>query len=188
MAEAAAFHDEVLREHMTPNRPVAGRPIYFASWTGYGPPVRPRDPIVYEEAEASRAFGVFVFDEQGRAVTFENWRAKADACDPATLAGRALPAGKVFLAADPAGNGPAGLLSLDDTQGIAEYFRAHVHPDGGVALLEHVRRRRTIHHEYDYWEDGQLREWRFDSGGERGREEFDRGGHKVSSSIERSTK
>lgn len=166
----------------------AGIPQYFANWTGYVPPFQPHEPIPYAQAEASQAFVTFVFDALGRAVSFDKWRVTAAPCEPAMLAGRPLPAGKIFLAVHPIGDGPGGLLTLDDTREIEEYYRGHVHPDGEIVELEHVRRQRSIHHEYDYWEDGQIREWRFDAGGERGRYEYDRAGYKVNSSIERSEK
>jgi hypothetical protein len=163
----------------SPSRP-PGAPRYFENWIGYVPPYTPHGPIEYDEAEASRAYVVFTFDAQGRAVSFDKWLITASERAPSILAGRTLPAGKLFFVPDAAdGDGPGRAVSLDETQGLAAYYRAHVHPDGTVATLEHVRRQRMTHHEYRYWEDGQLREFRYDSGGERGVEEYDRAGYQV---------
>lgn len=163
----------------------AGVPCYFASWTGYAPPIQPHNAIDYETAEASRAFSVFVFDEQGRAVSFEKWLASPTASARSALAGRTLPAGKIFFAPDrPGYAGPGRVLPLDETQGLAEYYRAHVHPDGAVAVFEHVRRQRMIRHDYRYWEGGRIREFRFESGGKRGVYEYDRDGNRVSAFVE----
>lgn len=169
----------------TTTRAPAGTRCYFATWTGHSPPIQPRDPIDYVEAEASRAFSVFVFDAHGRPVLFEKWWARAAQADPSALADRALPAEKVFFAPDPADEDrPGGAVPVDETREMAAYFRAHVHPDGTVAALEHVRRKRMVHHEYRYWEDGQLREFRFHGERERGVEEFDRDGRRVRSVVE----
>lgn len=165
----------------------AGTPCYFASWTGYFPPLQPHNPIDYRRAEASRAFAVFVLDEQERPLLFEKWLTNATPQDPSALDGRGLPAGRIFFALDDVGGErPSRLLSLDETRSMADYFRAHVHPDGMVATLERVQRERTMHHEYRYWEDGQLREFRYFAGDELRVDTFDREGNPVRSSTERS--
>jgi hypothetical protein len=163
---------------------VAGKPYYFASWTGYEPPVRPHNPIVYEDAEASRAFTVFVFDEQGWVATFVKWLATATTRELSLVAGRSLEPGRSFFeaAAKDGAVHPGRPLSLDDTRDANEYFRVRASADGSAAAVEHVRRERTIFHEYRYWEDGSLREYRFTSpSGLGGVKYFDRSGNLVNS-------
>lgn len=155
----------------------AGAPYYFATWTGYAPPVRPHNPLSYAQAEAARAFSVFRFDEEGRVASFEKWLATATPGDPSRFPGRAPGPGRHFGAVDGRGAGaPARPLSLEDTQGMTEYFRIHGDAHGGVVALEHVRRERTLRHEYLYWDNGALREFRYETESGAGVQQFDRAG------------
>lgn len=162
----------------------AGRPRYFARWTGHAHPFRPREPIEYAVAEQSRTFNAFIYDDRDWVTGFDKWVAHATPHDPNDVIGRDLPRGQVFFESVPAGNGrPGRILTLNETEPLTEYFRARVHPDGSIATLERVRRERTIHHEYTYWEDGSLKEVRFASGGKTGYGEFDRAGNMVNTVV-----
>lgn len=47
-----------------------GGPHYFATWAGYGVPLRPVDTISLEEAKSRRAYYEAHFDGEGRLVRF----------------------------------------------------------------------------------------------------------------------
>ena len=155
-----------------------GTPRYFATFTGYAPPLRPHNEIDYARAEASDAFSVFVFDAQGRVASFEKRLQHREPQPPSRLDGRQLPPGLHFFAPGAAGAAALGpALALDDTKGLAEYYRAQVGADGSVASLERVTRERTLRHVYTYWDNGRLREARYDADGTAATvERFDRDG------------
>lgn len=159
----------------------AGTPYYFATWTGYTPPVQPRGPIDYADAEASRAFSVFVFDEHGRVASFEKWLATTTPREPFPRDTADLRPGTSYFACGINGSGaPGRQLSLEETHDANEYYRVRVRPDGEIGEVEHVRRQRTIRHDYAYWENGSLREFRFQPGsGAGGVEHYDRQGNRV---------
>lgn len=161
---------------------IAGRRYYFGSWTGYQPPVKPRDPMEYEVAEGRPAFSVFVFDGDGRVQWFEKWLASAVPADPEVLAGRELEPGRRFFApssSDP--SMPGEEISLEGTRPLSVYFRATVDVGGDPATVERVERERTIRHEYEYWENGAIREFRYEPGtGPGGVDRYDRDGELVS--------
>ncbi|MGH7674935.1 MAG: hypothetical protein ACREMV_06655 [Gemmatimonadales bacterium] len=141
---------------------VPGQPYYYASWAGYNPPVKPHQPIDYASAEASNAFSVFVFDGQGRVVSFAKWLASTTQADPALLAGQPLPPGlHLFAAGRDGSEGPGPELSLDDTKRLSDYYRAQVDADGRVAAFGRVHRQQMLRHEYEYWENGGLRQARY---------------------------
>lgn len=160
----------------------AGRRYYFGSWTGYQPPVKPLDPIEYEVAEGRPAFSVFVFDGEDRVQWFEKWLANAVPADPDVLAGRELKPGRRFFApssSDP--SVPGEEVPLEGTGKLTVYFRATVGADGAPATVERVERERTIRHDYEYWENGALKEFRYEPGtGPGGVDRYDRDGELVS--------
>lgn len=158
-----------------------GVPYYFATWTGYDPPVKPHNAIDYPRAEASNAFSVFVFDEKGRVVSFEKWLATTTKQDATLLADRRLPVGPHFFAvARDSSEHPGDPLSLEDTKSRADYYRARVGAQGRVDALERVHRERMIRHDYTYWENGRLREARFEPDTQPGGiERYDRDGKRL---------
>ena len=161
---------------------VPGQPYYFASWTGYNPPVKPHSPIDYARAEASDAFSVFVFDGQGRVASFEKWLATTAKADPALLAGRRLAPGRhLFAAGHDGSEGPGPELALDDTQRVSDYYRALVDADGTIAAFERVHREHFLRHEYEYWDNGHLRQARYGPQPVTV-EQFDRDGRKIDAS------
>lgn len=47
-----------------------GGPYYFASWVGYGVPLRPVDQISLEKAKSLRSFYEAYFDDEGNLISF----------------------------------------------------------------------------------------------------------------------
>jgi hypothetical protein len=141
---------------------VPGQPYYFATWTGYEPPVRPHNPIEYERAEASDAFSVFIFDAEGRVASFEKWLVHRTSQDPALVAGHDLAPGVHFFDVSPNGAArPGRVLSLDETKNRRSYYSAHVSKSGTVTRLDQVNRERAIVHLYEYWPNGELKKARY---------------------------
>ena len=165
--------------------PEVGEPQYFATWTGYQPPVKPHNPITYEVAEQSDAFSVFVFDETGRVAWFEKWLVHATEADPGLLGDRTTGPGSAFFAVAEGADGEESLgesLTLEGTRGSSDYFRTRPGTGAGEVQLQRVRRERMLRHEYVYWDDAGLREFRYTPGsGPGGVERYDRNGDLVSS-------
>jgi hypothetical protein len=162
-----------------------GVPYYYATWTGYDPPVKPHRPIDYAQAEEGAAFSVFVFDEKGKVASFEKWLATVSPKEPVLPGERTLHAGLHFFSVKEGEPETIGEeILLEGTMNRPDYYRVRVGPDGKPTSIERVHRDRTIRHEYEYWENGKLREVRYDPAPPRGPvERFDKKGKPIDSNL-----
>jgi hypothetical protein len=67
-------------------------------------------------------------------------------------------------------------LSLEGIRELATYLRVEANADGRPPLAEQVNRQRVMRHDYEYWDNGQLRHWRFQTESDQGEQAFDRTG------------
>jgi hypothetical protein len=138
-----------------------GEPQYFGAFTGYNPPVKPKYPIDYTKAESGNAFSMFTFDVGERVVLFEQYRINAKAVT-ATGFGDPKP-GLHFFAIDSTDSSKVGAeITLENTKKSTEYYRVRVAEDGAIKV-ERVNRWLTLRHRYAYWDNGKLREARYES-------------------------
>jgi hypothetical protein len=152
----------------------AAEPAYFARAKLYSLPIRPELPISESEAERGRSFYRFAI-EGGRVQWAEKWlvdRApeRADFQTPSSL----TPGVHVFSFAPE--SGAVRPMNLSGIRELSKYLRVEVFADGRPALVERVSRQRVMRHDYTYWENGKLRQWRYLTDTDQGEEQFDQAG------------
>lgn len=147
---------------------------YFARANLYALPIRPELPISEAEAEKGRAFYRFALD--GTRVRWaEKWLVQRAPLPADAQLPQGLSTGIHFYA--PATDKTAlRPLSLVGIRELVTYFRVEAYADGRPPLAERVDRQRVMRHDYEYWDNGHLRHWRFQTERDQGEQKFDRAG------------
>lgn len=136
-------------------RPAERGHRYFRSWVSYQMPVKPTDPVAYEQSEDAVSLYRGEFDADGRLVRFTKLFREAQALGPAT----GEPAGVGdYREALPDGRGlrPGNRIDFRDTENQPAYFK--VESVEGVPTLRLITVSVEFDHHYSYWPNGALRE------------------------------
>ncbi|CAD5370207.1 conserved hypothetical protein [Rubrivivax sp. A210] len=147
---------------------------FFARANLYTVPIHPELPIDEAQAESGRSFYRFALDG-GRVLWAEKWLAERKPLATEVRLPAGLAAGAHFFALSPSGAATRE-LSLVDLRGYVDYLRVEVSADGHPLLGERVTRQRVLRHDYEYWDNGQLKRWRFQGADNQGEKLFDRSG------------
>lgn len=175
-ATLCVFHPS----HAHPEKPMPSSATatgiaFYARANLYSLPIRPELPIGEAEAEAARAH--YRFSMEGTRIRWaEKWLAeRSPVAVDAQWTLRLAPGIHYFLPA--AGGLPPQARSLVDIREERAYFRVEVFSDGRAPTAEKVIRSRTLRHDYEYWNNGTLKHWHFETESGRGDEHFDQLGH-----------
>lgn len=156
-------------------RPAEAGHRYFRSWSSYQMPVKPTDPVAYEQSEDAVSLYRGEFDADGRLVRFTKLFREAQPADiggvePGTGYHEAQPDGRDFRPGNP--------ITFRDTENRRAYFKT-VSVEG-VPTLWLVTVAVEFDHHYSYWPNGALREHTLrTSDGSRRTVRYDREGRKL---------
>jgi len=157
---------------------------YYSSWTGYNVPLKPQGPIKYEEAELLRAYCIGYLDQDGRLLRFEKWLVRRTT----TLLDNQLREryenlpGVYFFSVPPSGEQSivGDSITIGDTQTVEMYLKLVVDQTGSIDTFEKVTKQMMLRHEYEYWDNGTVKECRFTQEGKPGGVfKFDRKGNRT---------
>lgn len=176
---AAALWCVVHPSHAHPEKPMPTSAAttgiaFYARANLYSLPIRPELPISEAEAEAARAH--YRFFMEGTHIRWaEKWLAERSPVSvDAQWVSKLAPGVHYFLPA--AGGLPPQARNLAGIREEIAYFRVEVFPDGRAPKTEKVTRSRTFHHDYEYWNNGKLKRWHFETESSQGDEHFDQTG------------
>lgn len=158
---------------------------YFATWSGYGVPLQPANPVTFLQAEKLPAYCIGTFDQHGHLLIFEKWlheRQTLKLESPTISSLRAKSTSVAFYRTEQDGEeltlGTA--LSESDMLGLPQYAKIEFGNSGSPSFAEFVKCLLSFRHKYSYWPNGTLKKWTYqEKNGENGEISYDKNGKEM---------
>ncbi len=162
-------------EKTMPSMTKANETLFYARANLYSIPIRPELPLSALEAETSKTH--YRFGMEGTHIHWaEKWVTDRRPVALETEWISKLDKGVHYFV--PATDGhPPEPKSLMTVLNQKTYIRVEIFLDERAPVIEQVSQERTLRHEYDYWKNGALKHWHFETDNSQGDDYFNEAGH-----------
>ena len=136
------------------------RKQYFKSWASYQIPMRPTQPLSYQETENLASYYLGYYSEDGRLVRFIKFLRKPTPGGTVQLEHSKATAGILYFSAEKHGQAEYSVgspLNFEQTSSHAVYYKGIVKPNDNTVKLELIQTDVFFVDDYTYWPNGNLK-------------------------------